>query len=86
VLQSQLSGKENEVFEINFEVKGMASKLKLLETERDELQASDSRQCSASAPSVCGLTLLVYVALSYFVRAASRPSATSVTEPYFFLP
>ena len=42
ILQSQLSGKENEVFEINFEVKGMTSKLKLLETERDELQASDS--------------------------------------------
>ena len=42
VLQSQLSGEENEVFEINFEVKGMTSKLKLLETERDELQASDS--------------------------------------------
>ena len=39
-LQTQLCAKENEVFEINFEVKGMQSKLKLLETERDELQAS----------------------------------------------
>jgi chromosome segregation ATPase len=39
-LQTQLCAKENEVFEINFEVKGMQSKLKLLQTERDELQAS----------------------------------------------
>ena len=39
-LQAQVSGKENEMFEINFEIKGMQSKLKLLETERCELQAS----------------------------------------------
>jgi len=37
-LHTQLSAKENELFEINFEIKGMQSKFKLLETERDELQ------------------------------------------------
>jgi chromosome segregation ATPase len=39
-LQATITQRDNELFEINFEVKGMQSKIKLLETERDELQAS----------------------------------------------
>ena len=39
-LEAALQAKDSEAFEMNFEIKGVSSKLKLMETERDELEAS----------------------------------------------